>query len=44
MAKVSKELIELRRQGIINIDLNKKVRVSCENEDIKKLYNDFLSL
>ncbi|MDY2888796.1 MAG: NADH-dependent [FeFe] hydrogenase, group A6 [Candidatus Caccosoma sp.] len=38
----SKELIELRRQGIINIDVNKKVRVSCENEDIKKLYNDFL--
>lgn len=37
-----KEVLELRKQGLKNIDKNKSIRVSCENESIQKLYHDFL--
>ena len=36
------EVISGRRKGLINIDKNKSLRVSCENEDIQKLYKEFL--
>lgn len=36
------DVIKMRQQGIYNVDKNKKVRISCENEGIKKLYDEFL--
>ncbi len=37
-----KDVVELRKQGLRNIDKNKSIRVSCENESIQKLYREFL--
>lgn len=36
------DVIKMRQAGIYNIDKNKKVRISCENEAIKKLYEEYL--
>lgn len=36
------DVIKMRQKGIYEIDKNKKVRISCENEGIKKLYAEFL--
>lgn len=36
------DVIKMRQQGIYNVDRNKKVRISCENEGIKKLYEEYL--
>lgn len=36
------DVIRARQQGIYNIDSHKNVRISCENEDIKTLYDDYL--
>ncbi|MBE6132030.1 MAG: 4Fe-4S dicluster domain-containing protein [Erysipelotrichaceae bacterium] len=35
-------VIALRKEGLRAIDRNKSVRASCENESIKKLYEEFL--
>ena len=31
-----------RKEGLRNIDVNKTVRISCENTAIKKLYEEYL--
>ena len=36
------DVIKARQAGMYNIDKNKPVRISCENEAIKKLYAEFL--
>lgn len=36
------DVIKARQQGIYSIDKNKKVRISCDNEEIKELYEDYL--
>lgn len=36
------KVLALRKEGLRNIDKNKSVRISCENESIKKLYAEFL--
>ncbi len=36
------DVIKARQQGIYNIDKNKEKRVSCDNEEIQKLYNEYL--
>lgn len=37
------DVIKARQAGIYAIDKNKKVRISCENESIQKLYAEFLN-
>lgn len=34
--------LKMRREGIQNVDKKKSVRISCDNESIKKLYDEFL--
>ncbi len=36
------DVIRARQQGIYNIDKNKEKRISCDNEEIKQLYNEYL--
>ena len=38
----SAEVVALRKEGLRTIDRNKSVRISCENESIKKLYDEYL--
>ena len=40
--KNSAEVVALRKEGLRTIDRNKSVRISCENESIKKLYDEYL--
>ena len=35
-------VIRARQKGIYDIDKNKLVRISCDNEEIKELYHDYL--
>ena len=36
------DVIKARQAGMYNIDKNKQVRISCDNEAIQKLYAEFL--
>lgn len=36
------DVIKARQKGIYDIDKNKLVRISCDNEEIKELYHDYL--
>lgn len=36
------DVIKARQQGIYSIDKKKKIRISCDNEEIKKLYDEYL--
>lgn len=36
------DVIKARQQGIYNIDKNKAKRISSENEEVKKLYDEYL--
>ena len=36
------DVIKARQAGIYNIDKNKSKRVSCDNEEVQTLYNDYL--
>lgn len=36
------DVIKARQQGIYSIDKKKKIRISCDNEEIKELYDEYL--
>ena len=36
------EALRLRKEGLRNIDNSKQIRISSENESIKKLYEEYL--
>ena len=38
----SAEVLQARKEGLRGIDKHKSIRISCENEAIKKLYSEYL--
>ena len=38
----SAEVLKARKEGLRGIDKHKSIRISCENESIKKLYKEYL--